>query len=86
MYLLSIVIIMAFIIIALMQEEAETIDQQCHVLREMPGARRLLVGVETVDNSIKCDVYFDESNDDDDGDDDDDDDNDDDDDDDDDAG
>ena len=61
------------IIIALMQEEAETIDQQCHVLREMAGARRLLVGVETVDNSIKCDVYYDESNDDDDGDDDDDD-------------
>ena len=30
------------------QEEAETIDQQCHVLRETPGTRRLLVGVETV--------------------------------------
>ena len=30
------------------KEEAETIDQQCHVLREMQGARRLLVGVETV--------------------------------------
>ena len=31
-----------------LKEEAETIDQQCHVLREMQGARRLLVGVETV--------------------------------------
>ena len=30
------------------KEEAETIDQQCHVLREMQGARRLLVGVEAV--------------------------------------
>ena len=31
-----------------LQEEAETIDQQCHVLKEAPGTRRLLVGVESV--------------------------------------
>ena len=35
-------------VIVVMQEESESIDQQCHVLREIPGTRRLLVGVETV--------------------------------------
>ena len=39
-----------YLFIVLPQEESESIDQQCHVLRETPGTRRLLVGVETVIN------------------------------------